>query len=878
MTKEKQKKGLTDKEAEKALDQHGLNELREERKYVGLRVFLRQFADFIVWILIVASAISYGIGEKINFWAINFIIAFVVLMGFLQEYKAERAVEALKEMSRPKSTVIRNGRQKKIASKYIVPNDLLSLEMGDRIPADAEITEETNLKVDESMLTGESEIVEKKKGDMIYSGTRVVYGRCEAVVKTTGMETKIGGIATMIQEKEEATPLQERLDQLGKWLAMIALGASIIIMGLGILKGASITEMLIVALALAVAAVPEGLPLTMTLALSFGMHRMAKKKSLVRRMMAVETLGSTTAICSDKTGTLTQNEMTVQKVYLNGPVIRVTGVGYKPKGEFHINGDDYEPSNQFEDLLRAAALCNNAELTHQSRKWEENGEPTELALLTLAAKAGITKEELEKKYSREEEILFSSERKMMTTIHKHKNQHFVFSKGAPEEILDHCEYWMVDGKRKKLTGDDKKAIERIAHQFARKALRVLAVAQKVSKGKKIPQKNVEKNLVLLGIVGMKDPPRPEVKEAIKTCNKAGITSYMITGDHEQTAFAIARQIGMVETGDTSQAITGRTMDELSDKELTKRLKSIRVFARTHPEHKMRLISLLKKQGHIVAMTGDGVNDAPALKKADIGIAMGIKGTDVTKESAEMILEDDNFATIVTAVQEGRRIYQNIEKFTTYLISRNFTEVILIFLGILFFDFDLLPLLALQILLINAFAEEMPAISLGLDQAHGDIMSTPPREPDEAILNRYNTFIVFSLATFMTLVAFIIFITQEPENNIEKARTMVFATIVGMVIFNTYNFRSIRLPSLSIGIFSNHLINFAVLTISIIMLIVMYVPFTQKIFGLVALSPMDWVICVLAAFSTSVYMEIVKWSRQKLITNNNKGGNRIKKSS
>ena len=862
MAKTKKTIGLTSKQAVKALEQHGLNELKRQRGISGLRVFLRQFTNFIVWILVIAAVISYGIGEVINFWVILFIIAFVIVMGFMQEYKAERAMEALKKIVKPLTTVIRDGHVMTIEAKEVVPGDILVLEVGDNIPADAEVAEEVALKTDESTLTGESVPVVKEKGESIFAGTQIVNGRCKARVIATGMKTELGKIASMIQEREEPTPLQERMDQLGKFLALIALGASILILGIGIFRGASPLEMMIVALALAVAAVPEGLPLTMTLALSFGMNRMAKKNAIVRRMMAVETLGSTTMICSDKTGTITKNEMTVQQLYINGQIITVTGVGYRPHGEFRLDSKSVRKNSKWADLFRVAVLCNNANLIEAGRRWEPVGDPTEVALLTLGGKADFWREKVEHQYKRVEEILFSSSRKMMTTIHQHEEEFLMASKGAPEEILDHCKYIKIDGKRRKITAKDKKQILEINNRFARKALRVLAFAMKTIERKTIPNKNVEEGLTFLGLTGMRDPARPEVKGAIQTCQKAGIQVMMITGDNEQTALSIARQIGMIAKGET-KAITGRTLDDMNERELLEAVKEIRVFARTHSEHKLRIVNALRKLNHIVAMTGDGVNDAPALKRADIGIAMGIKGTDVAKGAADMVLQDDHFATIVEAVKEGRRIYQNIEKFTAYLVSRNFTEVILIFLGVLFFDFTFLPLLALQILFINAFDEEFPAIGLGMDVEQGDTMSMPPRDPNDSIMNKANSFIVFSVATFMALVAFIIYLISNPTADITYARTMVFATIIAMMIFDTYNFRSLRESVFTIGIRNNRFLIFAVLFIMTATLFVMYYPVTQKIFQLVPLGIKDWGICVGAAFTTLLYMEIAKLFRRKM---------------
>lgn len=861
MTPSKKLSGLSDADAVKALRKFGFNELQKKNQWTILTVFLRQLSNVIVWILIVASIISFVVGEELNFWVINFIIAFVIIMGFIQEYKAERVMEALKSIIKPLTTVIRNGNLMQIEVREVVPGDIVSLEMGDQVPADAEIIDVNNLEIDESQLTGESVSVHKHKKETIYAGTQIVYGRCLAQVLKTGMKTKLGGIATLVQEKEEVTPLQKRMDRLGKILAIIALSVTGLILFIGVIKGVSTTQMLIVALALAVAAVPEGLPLTMTLALSFGMRKMAKQKAVVRRMMAVETLGSTTVICTDKTGTLTQNEMTVQKLFIDNRIIKVSGLGYKPEGDFRERRETISTS-KWKEFFQASLLCNNGNLREDEKGiFSPVGDPTEVAMITMGEKAGFQKEKLEEANKRIEEIFFTANRKMMTTIHKVKGGYKIYSKGAPEVILEKCSHQLINGRRKKLTKKDIDLILKQNHKFAKNALRILAVAMKGEERKSIPGKDVEKELTFLGLVAMRDPARNEVPEAIHKARSAGIRVVMITGDNKETAISIAKQIGLI-TG-TPKALTGEDLEKMTDKELSKELKKVHVFARTQPEHKLRIVSLLKQSGEIVAMTGDGVNDAPALKKADIGIAMGIKGTYVSRQAADMILQDDNFATIIVAVEEGRRIYQNIEKFTGYLISRNFTEVILILMGILFFDFELLPLLAIQILFINAFDEEIPAIGLGLDKAHGNLMNQAPRPSNESILNRGNTMLIFGVAIFMALLAFIIFISQNPLLDVEHARTMVFATIVVMVVMGTYNFRSMRESILVTGIFNNPLLLIGVTFITLITLFVMYFEPTQRIFSLAPLAFGDWMICVGAGLLSVAYVEGLKFFRRSL---------------
>jgi len=857
--------GLTEKEASRRLEKHGFNELVEKKTVTPLKILLRQFTDLMVWVLSAAALISMIVGEMLNFWVIVFIIGFVITLGFFQEYKAEKAMEALKKIVQPTTKVIRNGKTRIKPTKEVVPGDVLALEMGDKVPADAKIIEIIGLKVDESALTGESLAVEKANGDLILAGTQIVHGKCKAVVIATGMRTSLGKIAGMIQEAEETTPLQIKIRQLAKTLAFIALIACIAILALAVLRTPAGEEILwgpilIVALALAVAAVPEGLPLTLTLTMSFGMHRMAKHKAIVRKMLAVETLGSTTVICTDKTGTLTKNEMTVERILANGKIIEVSGAGYEPRGEFSINGQKIEAKNNEELalLLKGAALCSNAILEEKKGKIEIIGDPTEVALVVAAAKADQWKDDLETENPRIEEIIFTSERKLMSTIHKTGKEKTAFAKGAPEILLQKCKYIQKDGKIVKLKKEEKEKILQTNESFADDALRVLGIAFKEITGPLTPE-NAEKDLVFLGLAGMIDPPREGVREAIALCRKAGIKTVMVTGDNEHTAIAIAKKIGLLEENN-SRVITGEELDGISEREFEKIAGDIAIYARTLPEHKMRVIKALKKKGHIVAMTGDGVNDAPALKKADIGVAMGISGTDVTRESADLVLQDDNFATIVEAVRGGRAIYENIEKFTCYLISRNFTEVILIMLGIVLLGFKFLPLLALQILFINSFDEIMPSIALGLDPPTKGIMQKPPRNPKEKILKKRNLVLILSLAAFMATASFLVFLSANPVSsaeNLARARTLTFATIISMILFIPFAFRSLEESILQTGILSNKLLILAIACVGTITLSVMYIPFFQAIFELVPLGLADWIVPLSVAFSAFVFIEILK---------------------
>ena len=643
------------------------------------------------------------------------------------------------------------------------------------------------------------------------------------------------------------------------------------------LKGAPLGSMLIIALALAVASVPVGLPFTLTLTLAYGMHKMARQNALIRKMLGVETLGSTTVICTDKTGTLTKNEMTVEKIYVDETFFDITGVGYEPKGDFSIDGTkiDVTKHENLSMLLKAATLCNNAgfeESAGNVEKWKLIGDPTEISLVVAAAKADMWQDDLENDYRMIEEILFTSERKLMSTVHEKSGEtcKTVFSKGAPEFLLKKCSFIRKRDRVEELTKDEIEGILKINHNLASSAYRVLGVAHKEITEPLSPE-NIEKDLIFLGLVAMIDPAREEAKEAIVTCKRAGIKVVMITGDNDATAKAIAENIGLFdEMGDFGDladeklrrvvadgVITGSELESLDEEEFERVVEGISIYARMMPQQKVRIVKALQNEGHIVAMTGDGVNDAPALKKADIGIAMGIKGTDVAKESSTMILQDDNFATIVDAVKQGRGIYANIEKFTCYLISRNFTEIILIMLGIILLGFDFLPLLALQILFINMFDEVMPAIGLGMDRPSDGIMLKRPRDPYEKILKKRNLILIVSMAFVMGFAAFMVFVLDNPTTQIEKARTLTFATIVSMILFVPFAFRSLEDSIFKVGFFTNKLLVGGVFGTFLLTLGVMYIPFFQDIFELTPLSVADWIIPLSVAFAAMIFAEVIK---------------------
>jgi len=765
----------------------------------------------------------------------------------------------LKKLASLKATVLRSGQKTEIGAKELVPGDIILIETGDKAPADARLIEVLNLQTLESALTGESRPVSKSTRelpektpiadmkDMVFSGTIIVSGRAKAVVIATGMQTEIGKIATLIQEvKTEETPLQKKLNQFGKWLSMITIVIAIIVFLTGILlHEASLLDMFVFAVALAVAAIPEGLPAVVTISLALGTQRMLKRNALIRRLPSVETLGSTTVICTDKTGTLTVNEMTVKKIFANGKIIDVTGEGYSTKGQFLYKNRPVS-TDEMELLLRIGALNNNAEL-----KESLIGDPTEGCLIVSAAKAGLAKEELEIEYPRIDEIEFTSERKMMTTVHKNHGEKIAYVKGAPEVVLKLCNYISTNGNVKKLTEQEKNEILEINREFADDALRVLGFAYKT-----LTDSNSEKNLIFVGLQGMIDPPRKEVKDAIAKCQKAGIRVIMITGDHEITAKAVGKEIGL-----TGKIVTGTQLDEI--KNLEDWVEDISIFARVNPEHKLKIIDALKKKGHIVAMTGDGVNDAPALKKADIGIAMGITGTDVSKEASAMILTDDNFASIVNAVEEGRGIYDNIKKYVEYLLSSNLGEILTIFIaGIMGMG---LPVVTIQILWINLVTDGLPALALSADPSEANIMERMPRKPKEGIITRFMGIKMAITSFVMMLSTLIVFKFYHPESNLVYAQTMAFTVLVMLQMYNVFNTRSEKESAFK-GIFSNRYLWLAVVSSIVLQVLVVYPPL-NTFFKTAPLSIFDWVIAIVVSSSVLIIGEIVKYAYAKIEARN-----------
>ncbi len=863
--------GLTQKEVEERLQEYGPNELEEEDKTTSLDILERQFKNLLVWILLGAAIISFIADKVITFYFITVIIAIIILMGFIQEWKAEKAVEELKQMVTPKATVIRDGEKKEVPSTELVPGDVVKLEMGDKIPADGEVMEKNNLKVNEAILTGESEPVKKSEKDDLYSGTTIVHGRATMKVTDTGMESKIGEIAEGIQIKTGKTPLQKRVDKLSMRLAGIAIFICIGIFILGISEGVPAEEVLLVALALIVATVPEALPLTLTLTLSAGVRDMAKRNAITRKMLAVEALGSTTTICTDKTGTLTKNEMTVKEIHADNKHFHAHGTGYTSEKNIEGEGEVFYGDNQVMDkLIETSILCNNADFIEvkeeEGRKID--GDPTEASLLILGEKAGVNKEEMEEKYPREDEILFTSERKRMTTIHQNnpaekdsKEDYIAYTKGAPEIVLERCTHILEADGKKELTEEKKKEILNKNKEYAQEAMRVLAFAYKDEVNPDLDKEEIENGMTFIGLAGMIDPPRQEVEESIEKCRKAGIDVKMVTGDNPDTAQAIAKNIGLT---DNPQVITGKQLEEMNEEELHEKVMEIDIYARTQPEQKLRIVKALQENGEVAAMTGDGINDAPAVKEADVGVGMGVKGTDVTKEASDIILEDDDFGTIVNAVEDGRRIYDNIEKFTTYLLSRNFTEIMLIIIGILTLPllfgvsgFEYLPLIALQILFINVIGEEMPAISLGLDPAVKGIMKRPPRDPSRRILNKRNSFLVVSMAIFMAIAAYTAFIAGIPVQNLELSRTMAFSSIVLMVIVHTFNFRSLTKSITEMDLLKNKLVILSIIIVTPLLIAAVHQSYLAAIFKHYPMSISQWIIAGITATATFGFIEIIK---------------------
>jgi len=853
--------GLTSDLAEQKLKEHGYNELVGKKGRTVWEMLLDQFKDFLVLILIGASLVSILIGEVTDSIVIILIVILNAVIGVAQESKASKALEALKKMAAPEAKVIRDGHIKEIPARELVPGDLVLLEAGYYVPADLRLVESVNLKIDEASLTGESVPVEKNaeivfkeeiplgdRANSAFMGTVVTYGRGKGIVVGTGMNTQIGMIAEMLESyEEEETPLQKKLDDFGKVLGIACLVVCGLVFILGLIRGNELLHMFMTAVSLAVAAIPEGLPAIVTIVLAIGMQRMVKRNSIIKKLHAVETLGSTTVICSDKTGTLTQNQMTITRIYTNEKTYTVTGEGYKPIGEFFLNETKVDPNEDphLRLLLTIGTLCNDSKLEESGsagqneKTWRIIGDPTEGAIVVAASKAGIWNDEITKQLPRLQEIPFDSDRKRMTTFHNDADGKYVaYIKGAPDVMLSLSSKIFKAGKEVTLTEEDRNNILSANHEMATQALRVLALAYR--KVDEIPHEpkpeDIEKDMTFVGLVGMIDPARPEVKAAIETCKKAGIRPVMITGDYKDTAIAIAKELGMIES--EKAALTGAELDELSDEELTVAAKDVSVYARVSPIHKLKIVEAIKKNGHIAAMTGDGVNDAPALKKADIGIAMGITGTDVAKETADMILTDDNFASIVAAVEEGRVIYSNIRKFVFFLLSCNIAEILIIFIAMLI---GLpVPLEPIQLLWLNLLTDAFPALALGMEKREPDIMDVPPRKPDEPIMDHRMKWQIGIQSVFMTIAVLGSFIFElNYSGDLTRARTFAFVTLIFSELLRAYTSRSETHSVFSIGFFSNKYMVGGTFVSFILLLAVIYIPYLRTVFDTVYLNFVEW---------------------------------------
>jgi P-type Ca2+ transporter type 2C len=856
--------GLSNKEAARRLAAYGPNELEAADVIAPWQILLAQFKNVLILILLVAVGLSAVLGHATEAAVISVIVGFAAVLGFVQEYRAERAIEALRQMAAPNATVVRDGKEDDVPARELVPGDVVLLRAGDRASADARLSEVVALQVEESSLTGESLPVEKQttalvgeelqlgdRTNMVYAGTTVTYGKGRGVVVATGMETEFGGIARMLQTIERGkTPLQLSLDRVGMLLARTAFVLVVAVVGLGLLRGEAFLDMLLFGAALAVAVVPEALPAVTTISLTLAAQRMVRRQALIRSLPAIETLGSVSVVCSDKTGTLTKDQMTVRKVFSGGQMVEVSGAGYEPDGVFRRDGSPVEISAALVQTLRASALASDAQLVRSETddEWQVRGDPTEAALIVAAAKAGLHRPDLLAERPRVDEIPFTSEAKRMTTVHETPNGSVAYTKGAPEVVLEACTRQLTASGETALDGEGREALLETARQMASEALRVLAVAGRTS----ATVENAERELTFLGLVGMIDPPRPEAKAAVRTCEEAGIRPVMITGDHPLTAEAIAREIGLLADG---RAVTGSELESMEGDELAREAETIQVYSRVSPEHKLRIVTALQQNGHSVAMTGDGVNDAPALKKADIGVAMGITGTDVTKEAAAMTLTDDNFASIVAAVEEGRSVFGNIKKYLMYLLSANLGEIGLLvgasLLG------KPLPLSAVQILYVNLATDGLPALALAVDPPERGLMRRPPRRREEGIFTKRVTALIVTGGAWSTLVTLSLFSwAVSTERALAEAMTMTFVTLVMIEFFKAYSYRSDR-NSVFDRPFANRWLNLAIAWEIALVVLVVNVPFLQDAFGTTSLSAADWAIVAGSAVTIVPVLEVAK---------------------
>ncbi|HSN90241.1 MAG TPA: cation-translocating P-type ATPase [Anaeromyxobacteraceae bacterium] len=858
--------GLSPAEAERRLAASGPNEIERAEPVSPWRILLAQLRNVLVVILLAATGLSAALGHGLESLVIAAIVLLAVALGFVQEYRAERAIDALRRLAAPAATVIRGGAERRIPAREVVPGDLLVLHTGDRVPADGRVVESVNLKADEAALTGESVPVEKQAGalpagslpvgdrrNMVHAGTSVAYGRGRALVVATGMATEFGQIARMFQAVEPGrTPLQKNLDRVGSALAKAALGVVALIVTAGLLRGQPLVEMILFGIALAVAVVPEALPAVVTISLAIGVQRMVRRNALIRRLPAVETLGSTSVICSDKTGTLTRDEMTVRRLHVAGETLAVTGAGYEPSGTFTRGGRPVEPSAPLNALLEAGCLASDATLSRgeEGRGWRIAGDPTEGALVVAAAKAGIRKAALEAERPRVGEIPFSSESKRMTTLHRTAKGVTAYAKGAPEVLLPSCDAALGPSGPVPLDDAGRDALFQVARGMAADALRVLAVASRAD----ATPGNAERGLTFLGLVGMIDPPRDEVPDAIARCREAGIRPLMITGDHPETAQAVARELALLGRG---RVVTGRELDGWDEDRLRGEVEDVDVFARVSPAHKLRVVEALQANGRVVAVTGDGVNDAPALRRADIGVAMGLTGTDVSREAADMTLTDDSFASIVAAVEEGRQVFGNVKKYLMYLLSSNIGEIGLM-AGAVLLGLPL-PLTAVQILWVNLATDGLPALALAVDPPEADLMRRGPRDPRRGIFTRPVVALMLAGGAWSTLVNVSLFAwLLRAGRDLEEAMAMTFVSLVLIQFVKAYAYRSDHASVLQAPL-ANRWLNAAVGGELVVIGLVVYLPLLQAPFGTFAFGAADWLAVGLAAASIAPVLEAAKWA-------------------
>lgn len=900
--------GLAGQEVERRHAEFGPNELPEALPPSLLKLFLSQFASVIVWVLIGAAIISGLLEDWLDAAAIFAIVFLNGLLGFVQEFRAERSLAALRKMSVATAQVLRDGVLRSIPARELVPGDVILLEAGDRIPADARLIYATNFQVQEASLTGESTPVQKAataldrpdvsladRTNMAFMGTIAVLGKARALVVATALNTELGRIASMIHKESEAerteTPLQRRLEQFGYTLLWLALAVVAVVFALGYLRGEPLVTMFMTSVSLAVAAVPESLPTVVTITLALGVTRMVKRHALIRKLPAVETLGSATVICTDKTGTLTKNEMTVTNLFVDTTAFDVTGEGYAPVGEIHetskvresgselpgkgieLHSDNSELNTQnvgltqlpaLRELLTAAVLCDGATLRKEKETWQVIGDPTEGALLVAAAKVGLTKEGLEGSAPFEAEIPFDAERKMMTIIRRTADGSMAYVKGAPDVLLSRCTHRRtLEGLIEPMGEEQRKIMFDINASLAQQALRVLAVAHRHldGHGLNLSPDVVEKNLVFLGLFAMKDPVRPEAAAAIRLCRNAGINTVMITGDHKETALAIARDLGLPD-GDGA-ALSGHEIDNLTEDQLAQRVEHVAVYARVSAEHKLRIIRAWKRQGAIVAMTGDGVNDAPAIKAADIGITMGITGTDVTKEAADMVVTDDNFASIAAAVEEGRGVFDNIRKAVHFLLSCNLSEVlVMLFAALLGLP---LPLLPIQILWMNLVTDGIPALALAVDPKAPDLMTRPPRRPEARLLDGGRLLAIGGEGLMLGLIALGAFSYSlyGLHQELDQARTVAFTVLVVAQLVHVFNCRSEQLSLFQLGVWTNRPLVWSFLLSLAVQVAVLTVPAAASIFKVASLPMEDWALMGAMGFLPFFIMESIKVVRRRL---------------